>query len=97
VQGVNSGESIPEGADLGKLTIEASLEWTYPLSHLAIVSGDGTQVYRDRVDLTATREFDGTNLHLETSLEGRKWVRIEVWDIAHNGAFTQPVWIGTEH
>ncbi len=23
----------------------------------------------------------------------RRWVRIEVWDIARNGAFTQPVWI----
>ena len=23
----------------------------------------------------------------------RKWVRLEVWDIARNGAFTQPIWI----
>jgi hypothetical protein len=26
-------------------------------------------------------------------LKGAKWVRFEVWDIAANGAFSQPVWI----
>jgi hypothetical protein len=26
-------------------------------------------------------------------LEGARWVRLEVWDIAANGAFSQPVWI----
>jgi len=97
VLGIESGDSIPAGTDLGQAIIEASLEWTYPLSHLVIVSGDGSDVYRDRVDLTATREFDNTDLRLETNLEGKKWVRIEVWDIARNGAFTQPVWINTEN
>jgi len=28
-----------------------------------------------------------------TSKTFQKWVRFEVWDIATNGAFTQPVWI----
>jgi hypothetical protein len=27
------------------------------------------------------------------NLSGRHWVRFEVWDIAANGAFTQPVWV----
>ena len=26
-------------------------------------------------------------------LTGRKWVRLEAWDIATDGAFTQPVWL----
>ena len=26
-------------------------------------------------------------------LRGRKWIRLEVWDIAKNGAFTPPVWL----
>jgi hypothetical protein len=26
-------------------------------------------------------------------LKGAKWVRLEVWDIAANGAFSQPVWV----
>ncbi len=97
VQGFNSGDSIPAGKDLSHSIIEISLEWTYPLSHLVIVSGDGTRVYRDRVDLTATREFADTELRLDADLDGRQWVRIEVWDIARNGAFTQPVWIDREN
>ena len=28
-------------------------------------------------------------------LTGRKWVRLEAWDIATDGAFTQPVWLLT--
>ena len=32
-------------------------------------------------------------LKLPVDLSGRKWVRFEVWDIATNGAFTEPVWI----
>jgi hypothetical protein len=58
-----------------------------------IVSGDGTKVYRERVDLVTTREIDSTELRHDANLEGRNWVRIEVWEIARNGAFTQPVWI----
>ena len=26
----------------------------------------------------------------------RKWVRFEVWDVAANGAFTQPVWLAPQ-
>jgi len=26
-------------------------------------------------------------------LKGRTWVRFQIWDIAANGAFTQPVWL----
>ena len=31
---------------------------------------------------------------LRRDLTGRTWVRLEAWDIAGNGAFTQPVWLG---
>lgn len=93
VQGFNSGDSIPLGADLSRVAIEMSLEWTYPLSHLTIVSGDGTDVFRDNFDLSATTEFDDTYIRIDADLRGRSWVRLEAWDIARNGAFTQPVWI----
>lgn len=93
VQGVRSGDAVAPGTDLSNLTLEMSLEWTYPLSHLTIVSGDGTNVYRDHFSLSATTEFDEQYLAIAANLEGRRWVRLEVWDIARNGAFTQPVWI----
>ena len=30
------------------------------------------------------------------NLRGRKWVRFEAWDVAANGAFTQPVWLSPD-
>ncbi|HCR30642.1 MAG TPA: hypothetical protein DIV79_11560 [Opitutae bacterium] len=73
--------------------LQASLEWTYPLDRLEVVSGDGNRVYRERVSLIDTTEFGKRDLDIEIDLSDRKWARIEVWDIATNGAFTQPVWI----
>jgi len=34
-----------------------------------------------------------SGMRLPIDLKGRTWVRFEVWDIAANGAFTQPVWL----
>jgi len=45
------------------------------------------------MDLTDTENFGTRKLRLPIDLKGRTWVRLEVWDIAANGAFTPPVWI----
>jgi hypothetical protein len=37
--------------------------------------------------------FSGKKLHVTVDLRGAKWVRLEAWDVAANGAFTQPVWV----
>jgi hypothetical protein len=50
-------------------------------------------VYRERLDLSDTQAFGNRRLMLLPDLAGRRWVRFEVWDVAANGAFTQPVWI----
>jgi hypothetical protein len=73
--------------------LEASLEWTFPLAFAEIVSGDGQKVFRQRIDLTDTESFGARKLKVPINLKGRTWVRFEVWDIAANGAFTQPVWL----
>jgi hypothetical protein len=70
-----------------------TLEWTFPLRFAEIISGDGKQVYRERVDLNDTGPFGKRTLSLKPDLRGRKWVRFEVWDVAVNGAYTQPVWL----
>ena len=93
VAGKESGETISQGSGSNFVTLNANLEWTYPLSYMEIVSGDGSNIYRERIDLSDTREFSERSLELSLDLSNRKWVRIEVWDIARNGAFTQPVWI----
>jgi len=93
VAGYDSGDTIPSTTDLRRLPIEMQLEWTYPLSRLSIVTGDGDRVYRTHFDLSATREFGAMPIRIDADLSGMQWVRMEAWDIARNGAFTQPVWI----
>ena len=90
VEGMESGETV-NGNESAELI--AGLEWTYPLSYMEIISGDGTSIYRDRINLPHTTEFDSETINRNVDLSNRSWVRIEVWDIARNGAFTQPVWI----
>ena len=74
-------------------SIEFDLDWTFPLAFAEIVSGDGQHVYRETVDLGQTREFGQGAFRRSLDLSGRTWVRLEVWDTAANGAFTQPIWI----
>lgn len=73
--------------------LEADLSWTFPLSFAEIVSGDGRKVYRQRIDLSGTQQFGSRKLRVPLDLANRTWARLEAWDIAANGAFTQPVWL----
>ena len=34
------------------------LSWTFPLRYVELISGDGTHVFRDRIDLADTGPFD---------------------------------------
>jgi hypothetical protein len=92
VGGKESGDSISTGKLQG-VVLTAELEWTFPLAFAEIVSGDGRSLRRQRVDLTDTKAFGSKTLRLPVDLRGQKWVRFELWDIAANGAYTQPVWI----
>jgi hypothetical protein len=92
VAGKQSGESA-KLSSTGEVPVSASLEWTFPLKFAELISGDGEKVYRDRIYLNETAPFGATTLDLHPNLTGRKWVRLEVWDTATNGAYTQPVWL----
>lgn len=92
VNGVGSGETARVDAKgMAEIVLETS--WTFPLSRIEIVSGDGKQVFRQVVDLNETKSFGKKTFRLPSDLKGRKWVRVEVWDVAVNGAFTQMVWL----
>ena len=91
--GKESGETLEVAAN-GNVRLEAELEWTFPLVFAEVVSGDGRKVYRERIDLADTGSFGQRTLKQTLNLKGRTWARFEVWDIAANGAFTQPVWLG---
>lgn len=73
----------------GKAT--ADLEWTFPLAQILLVSWDGKDVTRRVIPASDAREFERRTF--EWPIEGSpKWIRLEAWDIALNGAFTQPQW-----
>ncbi len=93
VAGKRSGETLDPAA-AREAVIEADLEWTFPMAFAEVVSGDGKQIFHDRIDLTETEGFGTRQLRVPLNLKDRTWVRFEAWDVAANGAFTQPVWIG---
>jgi hypothetical protein len=93
VNGKRSGETIRRAEAPGPLAVEATLEWTFPLAFAELISGDGANVHRERVDLADTEAFGTRTLRLPFAASDRRWIRLEVWDMARNGAFTQPIWI----
>jgi hypothetical protein len=93
VGGKRSGDILSRASAASKPALEATIEWTFPLAFAEIISGDGQKVHRHRVDLSDTEAFGSRTLRLPVELDNRTWVRLEVWDMARNGAFTQPIWI----
>ena len=91
VDGARSGGQARAGP---ASTLRATLEWTFPPAFAEIVSGDGERVERERIDLSDAPAFGTRTITRQIDLRGRKWVRLEVWDVAANGAFTQPVFVG---
>ena len=92
VNGRKSGEStmVVEGR---KAEVRLDLKWTFPLVYAEIITGDGREIKRRRVDLSTTGSFGEVSLKLDTDVTDQRWLRVEVWDVATNGAFTQPVWL----
>ena len=92
VNGKSAGETL-ELNGKGRVDVNLEITWTFPLNFVEIISGDGNQVYRERISLEDTQAFGKQNFNFPVDLGGRDWVRLEVWDVAANGAFTQFVWL----
>ncbi len=92
VNGKHAGETLKLDPS-GDAELSLHIDWTFPLTFVKIISGDGQQVYHQKIDLSETQAFGDEKFIFPVNLKGRKWVRVEVWDAAVNGAFTQPVWI----
>ena len=58
-----------------------------------LITGDGKQVHRKRIDLAETGAFGKQTLKVALDLTGKTWVRLEAWDVAANGVISQPVWL----
>ncbi len=74
-------------------TVIADLSWTFPPAFAEVVWGDGTAVRRRVFPLDGEGECGRRRFVWEAGLEGARWARLEVWDVAANGAFTQPAWL----
>ncbi|GEP41693.1 hypothetical protein [Brevifollis gellanilyticus] len=93
IDGKASGETVKLKADADPV-LEGHLEWTFPLAFAVIVSGDGQKVTRHIVNMNDTEQFGSHGMKMPVDyLKERTWVRLEVWDVAGNGAYTQPVWL----
>jgi hypothetical protein len=92
IDGKESGETLQLGRS-GTATLRFDVQWTFPLNFAQIVTGDGRQVYRQTIDLSDTTAHGTRTVSVPVDLTDRYWVRLEVWDAAANGAFTQPVWV----
>jgi hypothetical protein len=77
-------------------TISADIEWTFPLSFVEVVWGDGARVDREVISATEWPAFGEKHLRIPFDARGRKWVRFAVWDSAGNGAFVQPQWLASK-
>ncbi len=74
-----------------RISVDADVEWTFPLEFVEAVWGDGETVGREIVSATELPQFGRKHFHFELKREKKKWVRFAAWDSAGNGAFTQPV------
>ncbi|PQO45776.1 hypothetical protein [Blastopirellula marina] len=92
VAGKRSGETL-SAHQAKTATLRAQLQWTFPPNFAEVIWGDGEQVHRHRIDLRGEEAFGGKEIWVELDLSTAKWVRLEAWDVAANGAFTQPVWL----
>jgi hypothetical protein len=90
VNGKSSGDEVMLK---GKANVSFKLSWRFPMNYVEIISGDGEKVYRERISLESTTSFGEQTFTKSIDLTGRKWVRLEAWDVAANGAFTQAIWI----
>ena len=74
-------------------TVGADVEWTFPLSFVEVVWGDGKKVERQVISATDLGAFGSKHFAIPFDATGKAWVRFAVWDSAGNGAFVQPVWL----
>ena len=90
---LEGNQHVAEIPDPTMTEVRCELEWTFPLAFAEIIMGDGESVTRQRVDLSETDAFGEQSFRFNVDVTNQRWLRVEVRDIATNGAFTQPVWL----
>jgi hypothetical protein len=88
---VTTGEVLIRNFAVARGSVNADLEWTFPLEFVELVWGDGAKTDRRIVSATNRPPFGTERFRIPLEAAGKKWVRLAAWDSAGNGAFTQPV------
>jgi hypothetical protein len=86
---------LPETSITGSpalIVARAKVRHTFPLKMAEVVWGNGGQTFREIIPLETTRPFSEGQWEWKLKAPEWKWARIAVWDVAANGAFTNPVW-----
>lgn len=76
-----------------KATVAFKVNWTFPLQFAELIYGDGKTTYRHKIDLSNSIAYGEQTFTQTLDLTNKKWIRLEVWDAAANGAFTQTMWL----
>jgi len=94
---VTTGEILIPGYRVegtgSRRTIVADVQWTFPLSFVEVVWGDGMRIDRQVVPAADLGPFGTNRFTIPFDARGKAWVRFAAWDSAGDGAFVQPVWL----
>ncbi len=89
---VTTGEVLIHSCRREGAQVRADIEWTLPLGQAELVTCDGTRVQRKTIPLPETKQFGRRTFEWSVEPQHLQWFRLEVWDIAYDGAFTQPIY-----
>ncbi len=88
-----TGELLIHAWKADKTGVTATVEWYFPPAFAEITWGDADGVHKRKLSLAEEMEFGRKMLTIAADLSAANWVRFEIWDVARNGAFTQPFWL----
>lgn len=86
-----TGEVLIHSFEVKDEKVVVDVEWTFPLSQVVFVTSDGMKSLRHVYDASKTQEFGREKFEFRLGKLAAFTVRVEAWDVATNGAFTQPL------
>lgn len=90
-----TGEVLIRAWNATTTGVTATVEWYFPPAFAEITWGDASGVHKLKQALATGQEFQTQQIAIPANLSAANWVRLEVWDVARNGAFTQIRWLNT--
>jgi hypothetical protein len=94
---ITTGEILLPSATMSPMgdhsvRVKTKISTTFPLRIAELVWGDGKNIHHQIIDLQSTPAFDDHEYSWMFETPGWTWARFAVWDIAGDGAFTNPIW-----